>query len=89
MVDIKGYSQISFDEFERLLHKAKVDCKKSLPELAVCCGIKHTHTINNCFNYQKQSVKDSLMTSLMKCLDIDGFILWVNGTRYYYIATNN
>lgn len=85
MILVKGYECLSYNNFQRILYAKRVDSNKSIPEIAVCCGIKHTHTINNCFNINKQVAKDSVVTKLMNCLGVDGFILWKDGERLYYI----
>lgn len=85
MVEIKGYKPMAYDDFQRLLHRKKLDEKRSSPEIAVCCGLKDTQTIKNAFNTNKQVVKDAVLSKLMVCLGINGFVHWENGVRYYYV----
>lgn len=85
MVEIKGYKTIDYITFQTTLQRTKVDKEISNPQLAVCAGLKDTATVKKCFTTKKQVVKDTVITKIMECLAINGFILWVNGNRYYYI----
>lgn len=85
MISVKGYKEISYHDFQTLLHNKKNSSDKSFPEIAVCCQVKNTHTINNAFNTNNQVAKDGLLTKLMVCLGIDGFILWKDGNRLYFV----
>lgn len=85
MVLIKGYSLLNYTQFQEILHRKKADCNKTTPEIAVCCGLKDTNTVNNAFKTKGQVIKDSVLSKIMNCLGIDGFVHWNNGMRYYYV----
>jgi hypothetical protein len=86
MVQAKGYKEVSFKDFQYRLHIAKSDCPKTYPEIAVSMGLKDIQTVKSCFDTKRQKVKDSVLSKLMACIGVHGFILWVNGERKYYIS---
>lgn len=55
--------------------------------LASSLKIRTTQSINNALVLDKQIASDLLLTNLMKELKFDGFILWKEGKRRYYIST--
>lgn len=87
MVKITGYKLVNYSDFQKKLHLAYIDSGKSLVELSVCAGVRSQATIQNCFNTDTQVVSDTVLTKLMECLGMDGFVLWVGGSRKYYIKS--
>tara|TARA_R110000868_G_scaffold329938_1_gene590864 strand:- start:343 stop:510 length:168 start_codon:yes stop_codon:yes gene_type:complete len=55
--------------------------------MAVKLGLKSTATIKNAFRKDNQIVSDEVMSGIMECIELRGFILWMCGDRYYYIKT--
>jgi len=82
---VKGYKKVLYDELIERLADKRNKSNKTHSMIAVCMGLKDTQTIGNCFAKEAQKVKDSVLTKLMLCLDFDGFVMWVNGERFYYI----
>jgi hypothetical protein len=87
MVKITGYKLVNYSDFQKKLHISYVDSKKSLVDLSSCVGVRSQATVNNCFNTTAQMVSDNVLTKLMDCLGMDGFILWHKGLRTYYIKS--
>ncbi len=87
MIKITGYKLVEYSDFQKKLHFAYIDSKKSLVDLSVCVSVRSQATVNNCFNITAQIVSDNVLTKLMECLGMDGFVLWVGGNRKYYIKS--
>jgi hypothetical protein len=54
-------------------------------EIALKVGLKSSATVKNAFRKDSQIVSDEVMTHVMSIIGVDGFILWVNSKRHYYI----
>jgi hypothetical protein len=87
MIDIKGYKQISYFDFQKVLHIAFADSKKETIQIAADIKVKSPATAQNAFNTDKQVVSDEVMTNVMKSVGLAGFIIWIFGNKYYYIKT--
>lgn len=87
MIEITGYKIVNYSDFQRKIHKLYIESSRSLVELSVCAGVRSQATIQNCFNTDTQVVSDTVLTKLMECLGMDGFVLWVGGSRKYYIKS--
>lgn len=83
---IKGYKKVDYFDFITKLREYRGCNKKSNPQLAVELEFRASQTIVNSLNIEKQAVKDSNLTKLMQCLGFDGFILWRNGEKGYYVS---
>lgn len=85
---IKGYKTVGYEEMVTLLGVANaeyLDGGGSEMKLADNIGLKTIQTIRNCFNAENQKVADETLTHLMKIIDFDGFVLWKDGQRLYYV----
>jgi hypothetical protein len=54
-------------------------------QLAATLNLKTPITIRKAFREDKQLVSDTILTRLMKLIDFEGAIVYVNGLRLYYV----
>jgi len=78
MIQVNDYRQVSFSAFQK-----EMDTHFDKCELAV--GVKSTATVRNAFRKDAQVVSDEVLTKIMETIKLDGFVLWNNGKRYYYV----
>lgn len=85
-MEITGYKKVNYDQLQRELLKGRAN-KQDVHEinLAAAIDVKSVGTIRNCFDEERQTVSDEVMTKLFKELELDGIILWQNGERNYLI----
>jgi hypothetical protein len=85
------YKNVSYKKFitelKKMYDNFKVENKTTESHVAVCLQ-KSNITVRNCFNLSEQVVSDKILTQLMKCIDMDGKIEWVHGSKYYYLVVN-
>jgi hypothetical protein len=84
-MNLSEYKNTTYREFQKVLHKYSADCNKTEVRIASDIGVKSVLSVRNCFDGRGQIVSDSVLTKLMECLGMDGFVLWVNGCRKYYV----
>lgn len=85
MIEIKGYKNYVYRDFQSQLHKNFVDSEKSSLQIALEIEVQSSNTVQNAFNIQRQTVSDQVMTNVMKAVGLSGFVVWIFGKRYYYI----
>lgn len=88
-MEIKGFKKVTYEQLQSELHKKSADKDKSHIQIAVDIDIKSVNTIKNAFETEKQIVSDQVLTNVMNAYDLDGFVLWGNGERNYYLSTKN
>ncbi len=86
---ITGYKEVSYTKFLEALNRIYwfyiSSGEGNNIVLASILKIKSTQTIFNFLRKEKQSIKDSTLTHLMEILGFDGFIVWKEGKRLYYV----
>lgn len=87
MIEIQGYNKVNYQKFQTEMDARFANCELSELEIAVKLGLKSTATIKNAFRKDNQIVSDEVMSGIMECIELRGFILWMCGNRYYYIKT--
>ena len=87
MITIQGYKNLSYRDFQLALHKALTDSEKSTLQVAAQINVKAEQTVKNSFRTDMQAVSDEVMTNVMKAVGLSGFVIWIFGTRYYYVKT--
>ena len=85
MIHIQGYTQLDYKKFQNEMEARFANSQTKELELALKLGLKSTATIKNAFRKDSQVVSDEVLTGIMNLIDVVGFILWVNGKRFYYI----
>lgn len=85
MIQVSNYKEVSYSEFQNALDFAFHGCALTELEIAIKVGVKTTATIKNAFRKDAQIVSDEVLSKIMKTIKLNGFILWVNGQRYYYV----
>jgi hypothetical protein len=85
MIQVSNYKQVSYSEFQNALDQAFHGCDLTELEIAIKVGVKTTATIKNAFRKDAQIVSDEVLSKIMKTIKLNGFILWTNGQRYYYV----
>lgn len=85
---IKGYKKVEYKKFIKEVKDYRVFTKKSNAEIAVVLGLKCSQTLVNALNPDFQKVGDKVLTKVMKYVGLDGFTLWYNGEKHYYINNN-
>ena len=85
-MDFTGYKKVNYEQLQSVLHKSRAN-KSEVHEisLAAAIDVKSVGTIRNCFDTERQTVSDEVLTKLFRELEIDGIILWENGERNYLI----
>lgn len=87
MIDIKGYKQVVYNDLQKALKAAFETSEKSHIQLAADINCQSLQTARNVFLVDNQIVSDVLLTRAMKAVSLSGFVIWIFGTRYYYIKT--
>lgn len=88
-MDIKGFKKVTYEQLQTELHKKSADKDMNHLKIAVDIDVKSVNTIKNAFEVDKQIVSDQVLTNVMNAYDLDGFILWGNGEKTYYLSTKN
>lgn len=85
MIQVNDYRQVSFSAFQKEMdaHFDKSELKDI--EIALAVGVKSTATVRNAFRKDAQIVSDEVLTNIMQTIKLEGFVLWKNGKRFYYI----
>ena len=84
MIQINNYKQVTYSAFQKALDIHFDKCELKEIEIALKVGVKTTATVKNAFRKDIQIVSDEVLTKIMETIKLDGFVLWVNGKRYYY-----
>jgi hypothetical protein len=85
MIQIQGFTNTTYQKFVMEMEARFTSSQTTEIELAQKLGLKSTQTIRNVFRKDTQIVSDEVMSGIMEFLDLYGFIVWMNGDRYYYI----
>jgi hypothetical protein len=87
-MDIQGYKKLPYSDFQQVLYRQFADSNIPLIKLASMLNVKTEVTVRNVFkNYQV--VSDEVLTLAMKALKIEGFVMWSNGKRMYYVKSES
>lgn len=85
MQNIQDYKQVTYSQFQDAMDIAmSKSCFKEI-EIALKVGLKSSATVRNAFRKDTQIVSDEVMTNIMSIIGLDGFILWFNAKRHYYV----
>jgi hypothetical protein len=85
MIQVQGYKEVSYSGLQKEMDYRFEASDFTEIEIAIAVKVKSTATIKNAFRKDAQIVSDEVMTNVMKVIGVDGFILWVNAKRFYYI----
>ena len=85
MKEIPGYKCLNYQKFQIEMEYRRKAVEIEDIELAMKLGLKTTATVRNAFRKDAQVVSDEVMSGLMDLIDLTGFILWMNGKRFYYV----
>lgn len=88
MIEINGYQQIPYTEFQKQLGNSFEQSKKSPVQIASSIKVKSAATIKNALNRETQVVSDEVLTAVMKAVSFFGIVVWVSGKKYYYVKNN-
>lgn len=85
MIQVNNYKNVTFSAFQKEMdsHFEKSGLKDI--EIALAVKVKTTATVRNAFRKDTQMVSDEVLTKIMETIKLDGFVLWKNGKRYYYV----
>lgn len=86
MIKITGYKEIAYLDLIAVLGEYQKDSGKSDVQVAAEIDVKTQATVKNAFNKEAQIVSDKVLTDIMKSIGIEGFVLWSNGTKQYYVS---
>ena len=86
MIQVNNYKQVSFAAFQKEMDSHFDKCELKDIEIALAVDVKSTATVRNAFRKDAQIVSDEVLTKIMETIKLDGFVLWKNGKRYYYIG---
>lgn len=81
----RDYKLVDYKQFIDAVSQSLEKSGKSFVQVAAELDVKSPTTIKNCFSVDSQKASDSVLTRVAGLLNIDGFITWDNGKRYYYI----
>jgi hypothetical protein len=87
-MDFIGYENKTYKQFQKVLWQLSVDSGKGEAKLSLEMGGVSIQSVRNCFDNSTQRVSDAILTKLMDCLGMEGFVLWVGGVRKYYIRNS-
>lgn len=84
---ITGFKPVSYNDLQRLLQTkySEYRANNSEIDLAVAIGVGSAQTVRNAFRDDLQMVSDTILTKVMCGLGFNGFILWKDGERLYYV----
>jgi hypothetical protein len=85
MVQLENYKEVNYNVFQKALDLEFANSEIKEIEIALKVGVKTTATIKNAFRKDTQIVSDEVLTKIMDVVGLDGFVLWYNGKRLYYI----
>lgn len=85
MIEIKGYLNVSYTDFQKEMDSHFYRCNLKELQIALSVGLKSIATVKNAFRKDNQIVSDEVMTNIMQLIDLNGFIFWQKGKRFYYI----
>jgi hypothetical protein len=88
-MEIKGFKNVNYAELQTVLQEKYVAADIPDVQIANTIDVRSLSTVKNTFNTGMQSVSDEVLTKVFKVLNLNGFVLWVNGERNYYIAHKN
>lgn len=86
MVEIKGFKNVSYREFQSQLQKKYDTSGKTYIEIASAIKVKTHTTVLNAFNLRDQVVSDKVLMSVMGCLGFSGMMVSYENKKYYYIS---
>lgn len=84
-MNFTDYQKVNYTQLQKELHKQNAGRDVHELTLAANIGVKSVGTIRNCFDIDRQTVSDEVLTKLFKELQFKGVILWENGERNYLI----
>lgn len=87
MIKIPEYNQVPYTVFRNVLKKQFEDSGKLDIQIALDIKVKTSKTIQNAITAPKQKVSDKALSKIMKAVGMDGVLLYINGSRQYYIST--
>lgn len=86
MIPITGYTQKKYSEFQAALNDAFDKSGKYHLQVASEIKVKSSNTVKNALLLDsKQSVSDEVLTAVMKSVGLSGLVVWIFGTKYYYL----
>jgi hypothetical protein len=88
LMDIQGYEKVNYPEFQKLLWEQYAELEMNNVKLAALINVTSSQHVKNIFK-PKQIVSDNVLTCAMKALKVDGFVLWMNGKRFYYVKQSS
>lgn len=86
MITITGYKEVDYSSFQTALHKAFIDSGKKEILIAAEIDVKTPATVNNAFDTENQIVSDKVLTGVMQSIRLNGFVVWQNKERKYFIS---
>jgi hypothetical protein len=86
MHNFNGYKEVSYNAFQDIMHSYFVESKLREIEIAFKIGLKSAATVKNAFKKDSQIVSDEVMSHIMNIIGLDGFILWSNSKRKYFVS---
>lgn len=86
---IKGYSPVPYQELQKKLSETFKDCGKSPVEIASAIDVNTTSTVYSALNAAEQIVSDKVLSGVFQALNLQAFIIWVNGERIYFLKGKN
>jgi hypothetical protein len=88
-MEIKGFKNVNYTELQAVLSEKYKTAAIPDVQIANDIEVRSLSTVKNTFNAGMQSVSDEVLTKVFKVLDLNGFVLWINGERNYYISHKN
>lgn len=85
MIQIQGYKEVTYSGLQKEMDYKFGESEFTEIEIAMAVKVKSTATVKNAFRKDTQIVSDEVMTNIMKVIGVEGFILWVNAKRFYYL----
>lgn len=87
MIEITGYTQVKYSEFQKTLNSSFSQSRKTGVQIAAQTHVRSAGTIKNALNKEAQMVSDEVLTAVMKVIGVEGFVNWFCGKRYYYLKS--
>jgi hypothetical protein len=86
---IKGYNPVSYKELQKQLSETYKQSGKTPVDVAAAIEVKTTSTVFSAINSDEQIVSDKVLSGVFQAIDLQAFILWINGERMYFLKSKN
>lgn len=88
MIQIKGYTELSYKELQKHLNKRVSDSNKTPLLIAAELNLKTINTVKNALNVDEQVVSDTVLSNVANTVLLPVVISYNCGNKYYFISSS-